>query len=51
MFLKDCMRTTLVATVRNYNSGMRLGYGLQVMMKIWNECMRAAGLEELRDWL
>lgn len=38
------MRTKLVFTAHNSNSGMHLGYALQVAMEAWNACAMAGGL-------
>lgn len=41
------MQTKLMFSVYDYSSSIRLGYTVQVIVKVWNACTPAAVLESL----
>lgn len=45
------MRTKPVSTARNCNSGIRLVYGIRLVMKTWKSCTQAAVLGSIQSAL
>lgn len=44
MFFGKGMHTKLVCTMHSYKSDMDVGYAVEVVMKPWNDCTKAAGM-------
>lgn len=51
LFLVEYRQTKVMSTVRNYKSGMQLGYAVQVLLKALNAFTPAAGLGSVQNTL